>query len=550
MDYCHLLPSGSGTSMFLSWCVKASLILGTALAVNTISRRISASIRHLLMCAALLGTAALPLSSLLIPRWEALSLPASEVTDLSKTPLQSGTSAKTSRIETSPPTGSLSVSRASRPSSSWWRYLLPAVYLLGAGAMASRIARTLLQTRRLRKTARCAPETDRRFAQLASDAARRAQMSRPVKILLSSQVSVPMVTGLVRPVILLPEQATNWSGDSLSSVLLHEMAHIRRRDYLTSPLICFSGIWQWFNPLSWVVMKRCYVEREKACDDLVLATGVADTDYATHLLTVSRAATSSGWLMLAALTTEHRTGFESRLRDILDRSRSRTAATASRTWLVGLLTAAMVLPFASLAERPGQARLIAVTAAQKETVLATLRGLFDALSDGVDYDSTRATYLSAHYFDQPDLTMENRERGEWDTIRKKMTVSLYNRKVLFHPIATGDIKAIRAEDGKFSVSLLINVFNDAGIDSGVYFVRNLESIVEIVEEKGGLRISSIDGGLSLMRMDVNSPYGPIFLVWMKDMGSVITPYGPFIVKVIPESIRQENSYTLYLELEE
>lgn len=550
MEYAYLMQPGSGLALLVSLCVKASLVLAAAMAVNAATKRVSASIRHLLMCAALLGMAILPLSSVVMPRWEALSIPAPAVTELPTTLVSVGLTASTESTDGAASMSSTPDSQLSLPNSSWWRILLPVIYLLGAGAMASQIALTLLRTRRLQKTAGRSLDTDRRFTQLVSDAANRAQIDHPVNVLISPGVSAPMVTGLFRPVILLPEGAVDWPTACLRSVLLHEMAHIKRRDYLTSALVGLSAIWQWFNPLTWMALKRCYIEREKACDDLVLATGVVDIDYATHLLTVSRSAASTGWLMPAALTTEYRTGFEHRVRDILDRSRSRSAVTAGKILLVGLLTALVVVPLASLAGKPEPIRLVSVTTVQKDAVLARLRGLFDALSDGEDYGAVRSEYLSTGYFDPSNLTMENRERSEWDTIRKRMIATMHDRQVLFHPALTARVKAISSENGMYNLSLLVDVFNDADPDSGVAFVSNLETSIRMVEENGKLKIARFDGGLSLMRMDIINPYGPIFLIWMNDMGNAITPYGPFIIKIFPKSIRQENTYTLYLELEE
>jgi len=544
MEYTYLMQPGSGFALLVSLCAKASLVLAAAMAVNAATKRVSASIRHLLLCAAILGMAILPLSSVVMPRWEALSIPAPAVTEIPTTPVPIGLAASTESTDIAASMSSTPDSQLSLPNSGWWRILLPVIYLLGAGAMASQIALTLLRTRRLQKTAGRSLDTDRRFTQLVSDAANRAQINHPVNVLISPGVSAPMVTGLFRPVILLPEGAVDWPTACLRSVLLHEMAHIKRRDYLTSALVGLSAIWQWFNPLTWMALKRCYIEREKACDDLVLATGVVDIDYATHLLTVSRSAASTGWLMTAALTTEYRTGFEHRVRDILDRSRSRSAVTAGKILLVGLLTALVVVPLASLAGKPEPVQLSAVTADEKQAILATLSNFYDALSDGEDFPAVCSAYLTADYFNRHELTMENRDPREWDAVRKNMTRGM---KTAVHRKQTSPVTRIRARvtaiqrvDNKYEISQELNVVTSDSSNQDHYIVNELKYRIEMIRDGGSRKISRFDDGITVMRMDVNNPYGPIFLLWINKADSATTPAGPLVFKVFPAEYRSKG----------
>ncbi|MEP7345507.1 MAG: M56 family metallopeptidase, partial [Gemmatimonadaceae bacterium] len=93
------------------------------------------------------------------------------------------------------------------------------------------------------------------------------------RLVASRDVSMPFASGLVRPVIVLPHDAEGWSDDRRTSVLLHELAHIKRRDLIGHTLGRVACALYWFHPLVWTAAKRLRVESERACDDIALACG-------------------------------------------------------------------------------------------------------------------------------------------------------------------------------------------------------------------------------------------------------------------------------------
>jgi hypothetical protein len=88
-------------------------------------------------------------------------------------------------------------------------------------------------------------------------------------------VSVPTALGILRPAILLPVCAvTGLSPEAIEAVLAHELAHIRRHDYLVNLLQTATEILLFYHPAVWWVSRRIRIERENCCDDLaVVATG-------------------------------------------------------------------------------------------------------------------------------------------------------------------------------------------------------------------------------------------------------------------------------------
>ena len=82
-------------------------------------------------------------------------------------------------------------------------------------------------------------------------------------------MTMPMVCGVWRPQIVMPRSAADWSDARCRVVVLHELAHIKRRDCLTQVVAQMVCATYWFNPIVWLAARRLRAERERACDDLV-----------------------------------------------------------------------------------------------------------------------------------------------------------------------------------------------------------------------------------------------------------------------------------------
>lgn len=371
-----------------------------------------------------------------------------------------------------------------------------------------------------------------------------------VTITLSDAIRVPITCGWFRPAILLPADARTWSQGKLTAVLLHEMAHIKRKDNLTSLLVHLAIIWQWFNPLPWLVLKWYAVEREKACDNMVLSGGVPDVVYAGHLMEIGRAMATVGWLAPAGLAYDRKSDFERRLMDILDTRKRRGSVTAGKRIIIGLLAVSLLMPLASLAGKAPTIEQDGVTPAQRDAMVETLTGFYSALSRGDDFKSICDRFLTKDYFDRPELTMENLDRREWDNARKRMTAAAHREKLSLYPRVAVLITAIRPENGKYVLTEKLNLAAEGFGGGEVAVVKDYEHHIEMVQENGVWRVSRYDDGVSLMRMDVDNPYGPIFLLWVKELDTATTPLGPWVAKVLPATIRDENTPFLKFVVED
>ncbi len=114
---------------------------------------------------------------------------------------------------------------------------------------------------------------------------RRFGLSRSVCVLQSALVKVPMVVGYLRPVILLPGAVvTGLTTDQLEAVLAHELAHVRRHDWLMNSLQVVVETLLFYHPAVWRLSKRIRQERELCCDDMALKQNVDKAVYARMLL--------------------------------------------------------------------------------------------------------------------------------------------------------------------------------------------------------------------------------------------------------------------------
>jgi beta-lactamase regulating signal transducer with metallopeptidase domain len=127
----------------------------------------------------------------------------------------------------------------------------------------------------------------RRRHRLASLCAKARPWDGPGRIAVHEEVIVPMLAGLRRPTVLLPAAATDWPPHELHAILVHERAHLRRRDHIIALMSDIATIVYWLNLLVWVAAMSLDRERERACDDEVLQAGVKPSVYAAALLHIA-----------------------------------------------------------------------------------------------------------------------------------------------------------------------------------------------------------------------------------------------------------------------
>ena len=163
----------------------------------------------------------------------------------------------------------------------WWPALGVFAWIAGMLVLSVRLAGGWLVARRM-ATRAVRPAADHVQA-VARRLAERLALGRAVEVLESSAVAVPVLVGWLRPAVVFPVAAlAGLSPVQIEALLAHELAHVRRHDYLVNLLQSFAEIVLFYHPAVWWLSRRVRTERELCCDDL--AVGLCDRlVYATAL---------------------------------------------------------------------------------------------------------------------------------------------------------------------------------------------------------------------------------------------------------------------------
>jgi beta-lactamase regulating signal transducer with metallopeptidase domain len=348
--------------------LKGAVLLALAGLATAALWRASAAMRHLVWSLTMAGLLALPVLSALLPQWRVLPQwsALSKVEGRAPAPTAARAPAPVTPTATptpqiappaapepafmptsaqSPATRANDLPSAGKPSRPWSDWLLP-FWILGAALALLPVVVGRLALRRLSRAAR--PIGSGSWTALLQTLAQEMRLRRSIILLETDRPVMPMAWGIRRARVLVPAESEKWTSERRRAVLLHEIAHVRRRDCLTQFLTNLACAMHWFNPLAWIARRRMVAERERACYDLVLSAGFEPSDYAQHLLQI--ASTLRGGLLTsgAAIAMARPSKLEGRLLAVLDGKRSRRGLTRSLVLAGLVLTLGIAVPLATL----------------------------------------------------------------------------------------------------------------------------------------------------------------------------------------------------------
>ncbi|MEL6548294.1 MAG: M56 family metallopeptidase, partial [Myxococcota bacterium] len=251
---------------------------------------------------------------------------------------------------------------------------------------------------------------------LVRDVSRELGLRRVPTIVRSKEVSTASTWGALRPVLLVPPASVSWSDERWRAVLLHELSHIKNRDWLRLLMGECARCLYWANPAVWFALARLATEREHACDASVLERGIKPSSYATHLLDIARGTPEAPALALPVAGGR----LEARIRAILQYNRpksSRAPTLAALLLLIGASTAfAAVDPQRAENHEPDRddietaiARVAGSQTAPTEPVFAKveLEARTEIVESNLDQSATKASIRTTA---KPDANESLRQR--------------------------------------------------------------------------------------------------------------------------------------------
>jgi beta-lactamase regulating signal transducer with metallopeptidase domain len=172
-------------------------------------------------------------------------------------------------------------------------------YLLLMVFLSIRLLFGYRQTQMIRKTGLQKIPADWRL--FVKRIAAQLGIKKEIRLFLSDTVTTPLTIGFFKPIILIPVASINHlTTDQLEAILLHELAHIKRYDYLLNIILSVVELALFFNPFTQLLSKRIREERENSCDDWVLQFKYNATVYAEALLRIAYLQSAPAFAMAAS----------------------------------------------------------------------------------------------------------------------------------------------------------------------------------------------------------------------------------------------------------
>jgi beta-lactamase regulating signal transducer with metallopeptidase domain/protocatechuate 3,4-dioxygenase beta subunit len=347
---------------------KMCVVLLAAWVVTLLMRRASGASRHLVWTLSVASILALPVLEGILPKWHVAVLPAAPERQISSHQASVGM-VFAHQDEVAAPAGFLSrrdpendfdlrhvtadgpaliqqlppIPTATRHPIAFWLFLVWGTGVVGLAVFGIAGAAMVRRTER-----RAVIVRDGRLWLMLEEMRRQLMMRRQVRLLIADSAAMPIAWGIFQPRILLPSEATNWPEDRARSVLLHELAHVRRWDCATQVMAFFAVVIYWFNPLVWLAERKMRVERERACDDIVIGRGSSATEYAEYLVLLARSFGTGNLQNVGAVAMARRSGLADRVKAILNANINRRELNyrAKLTGMIAIL--AILLPLSAV----------------------------------------------------------------------------------------------------------------------------------------------------------------------------------------------------------
>ncbi|HEY4216812.1 MAG TPA: M56 family metallopeptidase [Gemmatimonadaceae bacterium] len=345
-----ILTSASSAGILVA---KSSLLLALGWSAARLLRAASAATRYAVLLTAIVGVLLIPVLGH-FSRVALRVLPADASSSVVRSSATTRTQSASSTSETTQPV----VFRLGAPSTKYGsakRFTIGEMIVMAWAAVAALLLlRLLLGAITVARIVRRGRTIDTpEWTGALSMAMQRVRVHARPRLVMSDEVDMAFAFEAIAPVIVVPGNAQEWSDECRRSVLLHELGHLRRRDLIGQVVAGVATAVYWFNPFMWAVVRRLRIERELACDEIVLSAGVQPSEYAQHLLDM---VTSVGRRTPAiAMAMARPSDFEGRLVAILDSARCRSKVAQRHGMIAMGVVAVSAISIGAIAPTPRRA---------------------------------------------------------------------------------------------------------------------------------------------------------------------------------------------------
>jgi len=325
---------------------RISLVLVLALLAAAAIRRQSAALRHWVLAVGVAVAGALPIAAPLIPAWHV---------GLGPAPQAMAPPARTAGVQTSvvfeqargaqPRAQARTESGASTIGRSWLA-LGARVWIAGSTISLAILLVGLARLKWLTRESRTIASGP--WVTTADELRGALHIHRRVSLVQTDHPTLLATWGWRTPTIAIPAAADGWPLERIRLVLAHELAHVRRNDWLIQLGGELLRAVHWFNPFAWMAVARMRRESEYACDDVVLAAGADGRRYASQLVELARTLSRTRHPWLPVPTMARQSSLEGRVTAMLNPLLNRTAPTRGARLMATLALVGAAIPIAAM----------------------------------------------------------------------------------------------------------------------------------------------------------------------------------------------------------
>jgi beta-lactamase regulating signal transducer with metallopeptidase domain len=313
--------------------LKGLIVIGIAFLMNLIFRSKSASFRHFIWLSALIALLIIPFAAIVLPR---IQMP---LYDLSPW-IQNGLEIEDASMGFD---AGISVSRNTQ-NIIQMHSILEYLYLIGIFITLSWLLRGFFLSFRIRLKA--VPIQEKEIDSLFEKLKACLGIRPGVPLMSTRSVGTPATLGIFKPSVYIPEQAIHWPRERLKLVLLHELAHVIRKDAASRFIGGIACSVYWFNPLVWLIVQNMLREQEYACDGFAVRNGIKPSFFASNLIVLAGKHIRGCRSYLVTLVKSD--DLKSRLFELLLPSRNNSSLKVSQIIVVGFSTVILLFGLSTM----------------------------------------------------------------------------------------------------------------------------------------------------------------------------------------------------------